>query len=192
MKGKKRKLKPTRKMQFRRRREQKTDYKRRLALLKSGEPRLVVRKSLKYIRTQIIEHDDGGDKTIVTATSAALPGIGWQFACDNTSAAYLTGLLIGRDAKKKKIGKVVLDVGLQSPTKGSRIYAVVKGARDAGLDVPCDAKMFPSEQRVSGKHIAAHNEKFKELPQQVEKIKQKILGRKGKEIKGEKNAEKES
>jgi large subunit ribosomal protein L18 len=192
MKEKKRKLKPTRKMRFRRRRKQKTDYKRRLTLLKSGMPRLVVRKSLKYIRAQIIEYDEYGDKTIVTATSTTLPGMGWQFACDNTSAAYLTGLLIGRDAKKKKMGKAVLDVGLQSPTKGSRIYAVVKGATDAGLDVPCDPKMLPNEERISGKHIAAHNEKFKELPQQVEKIKQKILGGKGKEIKGEKNAKKES
>lgn len=176
MKQKKRKLKPTRKMKFRRRREGKTDYKGRLALLKSGKPRLVVRKSLKYIRAQIIEFDDRGDKTVVTATSVSLPAMGWQFACDNTPAAYLTGLLVGRAAKAKKIGSIVFDIGLYPSTKGSRVYTVVKGVIDAGIDVPCDAKMFPSENRISGKHIAAHNEKFKDLPGQFEKIKKKILG----------------
>lgn len=175
MKEKKIKLKPTRKMPFRRRREGKTDYKRRLALLKSGKHRLVVRKSLKYIRTQIIEFDEASDKTIVAVSSDALPKMGWKFACDNAPAAYLTGLLIGRAAKNKKIDKAVADVGLQSPTKGSRVYAAVKGAIDAGLDIPCDTKMFPSEERISGKHIAAYNKKFKELPEQFEKIKQKIL-----------------
>ena len=183
MKQKKRRLKPTRKMEFRRRREGKTDYKGRLALLKSGKPRLVVRKSLKHIRAQIIGFDEHGDKTAATATSESLPTMGWQFACDNTPAAYLTGLLVGRAAKAKKIGCIVLDIGLYPSTKGSRVYAVVKGVIDAGLDVPCDAKMLPSEDRISGKHIAAHNEKFKDLPGQFEKIKKKILG--GKDAKEE-------
>lgn len=176
---KKRKLKPTRKMPFRRRREGKTDYKRRLALLKSRKPRLVIRKSLKYIRAQIIEFDEQGDKTIVAAGSNALPRMGWKFACDNIPAAYLTGLMTGRAAKRKKINNVVLDIGLYSSTKGSKLYAVVKGAIDAGLNVSCNAKIFPDEERISGKHIAAHdknNKKSKELSKQFEKIKGKILG----------------
>jgi len=189
MKMKKRKLKPTRKMQFRRRREGTTDYRRRLALLKSGKHRLVVRRSLRYIRAQIIEFDERGDKTIVATSSDMLRGMGWKFACDNTPAAYLTGLMTGRAAKGKKINDVVLDIGLRPSTKGSRLYAVVKGVVDAGLNVRCDAEMLPSEDRISGKHIAAHNEKFKELPEQFEKIKQKILGE---SRKGEKSAKKES
>ena len=183
----KRKLKPTRKMQFRRRWEGKTDYKRRLALLKSGKPRLVVRRSLKYIRAQIIVFDEHGDRTIAAANSGALRDMGWQFACDNTPAAYLTGLMIGRAAKSKKINDAVFDTGLYFSTKGSKLYAVVKGAIDAGLNVPCNVEIFPSEERISGKHIAAYDERFKELPKQFEKIKEKILGEK---IKGGKSAEK--
>lgn len=197
MTPKKRKLKPTRKMQFRRRWEGKTDYKGRLALLKSGKPRLVVRRSLKYIRAQIIVFDERGDRTIVAATSGALRSMGWQFACDNTPAAYLTGLMIGCAAKNKKINDAVFDAGLYFSTKGSKLYAVVKGAIDAGLDVPCNAEIFPKEERISGKHIAAYDERFKELPNQFEKIKEKILGeidkkviKGGKTSKGEKSAEK--
>lgn len=178
MEEKKRELKKTRKGQFRRRIEGRTDYQRRLKLLKSRKPRLVVRRSLKYIRAQIVEFEEQGDKTVASATSSTLRGMGWQFSCDSTPAAYLTGLMIGRAAKDKKINEVVLDIGLYASTKGSKVYAVTKGAADAGLTVPCDAEMFPSEGRISGKHIAAYNEKFKDMPEQFEKIKQKILGEK--------------
>ena len=166
------KLKPTYRTPFRRRREGKTDYKKRLRLLLSKEPRLVVRKSLNYIRAQIIQFDKAGDKTLATANSKELKKLGWKFACDNLPAAYLTGLLIGKRTLKKKINEVVLDSGLYPSVKGSRIYAMVKGALDAGLKVPYDEKISPSEERIKGMHI----KKFKELPVEFEKIKKKILG----------------
>ena len=96
-----RKLKPTYKMPFRRRREGKTDYRNRLALLKSGKYRLVVRKSLKYITVQIIEYDEVGDRTVVSVSSKQLRTFGWQFSCDNIPAAYLTGILIAKKASDK-------------------------------------------------------------------------------------------
>ncbi len=176
MKEKKRRMKPTYKMQFRRRREFKTNYKKRLTLLKSRKPRLVVRKSLKYIRAQIIEYDEKGDKTIASVVSSELKKLGWNFACDNTPAAYLTGLLIGKKAKEKKIDEVVLDAGLHTSTKGSRIYAVVKGAVDAGLKLPYDPVVLPSDERISGKHIADYNKKVADMPAEFEKIKKKIIG----------------
>jgi large subunit ribosomal protein L18 len=89
-------------------------------------------------------------------------------------AAYLTGLLIGKKAAKNKIKEAVLDSGLYPSTKGSRIYAVLKGAVDSDLKVSFDEKILPSEERIKGLHI----QKFKDLPQEFEKIKQKILGEK--------------
>lgn len=171
------KLKPRYRMQFRRRREYRTDYKKRLGLLKSSKPRLVVRKSLKFIRAQIIEFDKIGDKTLVAASSEQLKKYGWQFACDNLPAAYLTGLLIGKMALKKEIGEAVLDAGLATSTKGSRIYAVVKGAKDAGMKISCDEAMLPDEGRIKGTHIVAHSEKFKSITEEFEKIIQKIGGK---------------
>ena len=88
------KIKPTRKFQFKRRMEGKTDYSRRLKLLISERPRMVVRKSLKYIRVQIVGFDETGDKTMLAVGSNVLPALGWKFACDNTPAAYLTGFLM--------------------------------------------------------------------------------------------------
>ena len=144
------KLSPTFKMPFRRRREGKTNYKKRLKLLLSKKPRLVVRKSLKYIRAQIVEFDKKGDKTLASAFSRELKKLGWKYACDNLPAAYLTGLLIGKRALEKGISEAVLDMGLYPSTKGSRIYACVKGALDAGLKIPCSEDVLPSEERIKG------------------------------------------
>jgi len=156
--------------------ERKTDYKQRLKLLKSRKPRLVVRKSLKYVTAQIIQFDKKGDKTLTSASSKELKKDNWKFATDNLPASYLTGLLIGKRAKEKGISESVLDVGLHTSSKGSRIYAVVKGAVDAGLKIPTDESVFPSEDRIFGKHIANYSQKFSDFPKEFEKIKQKIIG----------------
>jgi large subunit ribosomal protein L18 len=169
-------LSPRYKMPFKRRRLGKTDYKKRLRLLLSKKPRLVVRRSLKYILAQIIEFAKGGDKTLVQASSKELKKFGWEFACDNLPAAYLTGLLIGKKALAKGIKEAILDSGLYSSTKGNRIYAVVKGARDAGLEVPVDESILPNEERIKGLHISTYLEKFKSLPEKFEEIKKKIGG----------------
>ncbi|MEM5870116.1 MAG: 50S ribosomal protein L18 [Candidatus Aenigmatarchaeota archaeon] len=170
------KLKPTYKMPFKRRRLGKTNYKKRLKLLLSKKPRLVVRRSLKYVLAQIIEFSPKGDKTLVAASSKELKKLGWDFACDNLPAAYLTGLLIGKKALAKGIKEAILDSGLYSSTKGNRIFAVVKGARDAGLEVPVDEEILPTEERIKGMHIANYLEKFKSIPEKFEEIKKKICG----------------
>ena len=169
------KLSPRYKMPFKRREEGKTNYQKRLQLLKSGEHRLVVRKSLNYITAQIVEFDKKGDKIIATTVSKELKKLGWNFACDNLPAAYLTGLIIGKKSLDKKINDAVLDLGLYTSVKGSKVYAVVKGANDAGLNISVDEKILPSDERIKGGHIA-RNEKFKSLPLEFEKIKGKIIG----------------
>jgi len=167
----KKKIKPTRKMKFRRRREGKTDYSKRLSLLKSGKPRLVIRKSLNYITAQIIGYDEKGDKTLVGVNSRTLKNKGWTFACDNISASYLTGFMLGKIAKEKGIEESILDMGLYTSTKGSKIYAAVKGVNDAGVYVPFDEEVAPSEDRISGEHISSYNDKFKDMPKSFKEVK---------------------
>jgi len=152
---------PRYKLPFKRRLEKKTDYRKRLRLLYSKKMRLVVRKSLKQIRAQIIEFNVKGDKTIVSASSQELKKLGWEGSTDNITSAYLTGLLIGKRASIKKIDSAVLDTGHQMNVKGSRIYAVLKGALDAGLTIPHSPDILPSEERIKGKHIADYAEKLK-------------------------------
>ena len=169
------KLSPRYKTPFKRRKEGKTDYQKRLRLLKSYKPRLVIRKSLNYITAQVIKFDGKGDKIFAVANSKELKKLGWNFACDNLPAAYLTGILIGKKSADKKINDAVLDAGLYTSVKGSRIYAAVKGAKDAGLNVTVDDGMLPDDKRIKGEHIAT-NEKFKNMPAEFEKVKGKIAG----------------
>lgn len=168
------KISKTFKFPFKRKMEGKTDYRRRLRLLESGKPRLVVRRSLNYVQAQIVKFEEKGDRTLVSANSRSLKKLGWNFSCNNTAAAYLVGLAVGKVALKNNISEAILDLGLYRPTKGSRIFAVVKGAIDAGLKVPADEQVFPSADRISGRHIAESNAKFKDLPAKFEEIKQMI------------------
>lgn len=146
---------------FRRKREGKTDYKKRLMLLKSGRRRFVVRKSLKNIITQIVEYSPKGDKVITSASSKDLEKYGYKFSKGNLVAAYLTGFLLGKRSKKKGANDAILDLGLNISIKGSRIYAAVKGAIDAGLKVPCSPEILPSDDRIKGAHIKSYAEKIK-------------------------------
>jgi len=154
----------------RRRREKKTDYKQRLALLKSGEYRLVIRKSNNSTLGQIIKYEKQGDKTLISVNALELKSLGWKHHCGNLPAAYLAGLLLGKKASEKKIKKAVLDIGLQTSTKGNRIYAFLKGVLDMGIEVPHSEDILPTEDRIKGKHIG------KEVVNTFEEVKKKILG----------------
>ncbi len=157
-------------VKHRRRREQKTDYRKRLKLLKSGKIRVVVRKSVKNIRVQFVKWNGKGDETIVQAFSKELAKYGWGHYCGNVPAAYLTGLLAGLKAKKAGIQEGILDIGLQTSTKGGRIYAALKGVLDAGIHVPHSEDILPSEDRIYGKHIS------EEMENRVKEVAEKIRG----------------
>ena len=49
--------------------------------------------------------------------------------------------------------KAVLDVGLQSPSRGARVFAALKGFLDSGVVVPHEKDMLPDEERIQGKHV---------------------------------------
>lgn len=143
---------------YRRKREGKTDYKKRLKLLLSGKPRLVIRRSLNNLYAQIINYSEEGDKVVASASSRELHKYGWTLNTGNLPAAYLTGMLLGKRAKDKKLGEVIADIGLNTPTKGSKIFAALKGAVDGGLKVPHTPSMFPDDASVRGEKIQKYLE----------------------------------
>ncbi len=136
----------------RRRQEGKTNYTKRLILLKAGCPRLVVRKSNKYIILQIVESVRAQDKVLHTVSTKDLLKHGWPAdkvgSLKSLSAAYLAGLLIGKKASDIK-GRIILDSGLIPSTKASRVYASVKGVADSGIKIPFDEKIVPSDEMIN-------------------------------------------
>jgi large subunit ribosomal protein L18 len=150
---------PTYRVAFRRRREGKTDYRRRLKLLFSKKHRVVVRDSNKYIRMQLVTTANFGDKTLIATMSSELPKYGYDGGKCNCPAAYLTGLLFGKRAKEAGFNDAILDIGLRTPVRGSNVYAALKGALDGGLTIPHDPLVFPVEDRITGNHIATFLQK---------------------------------
>ena len=135
----------------RRRNEQKTDYNARLGLLSSNKPRVVVRKTNRYIIGQVIVSNVAQDKVVVSVTSKELLGMGWPQSLHGSlkglAAAYLTGVLL---AKKSEIKEAVLDMGMQRNVSGGRVYAFLKGTVDGGLKIPHGSKALPDNAKLEG------------------------------------------
>ncbi|MEM1569197.1 MAG: 50S ribosomal protein L18 [Candidatus Bathyarchaeia archaeon] len=151
-----------RKFPLKRRLQFRTDYRRRKRLLLSGLPRFVVRRTSKNIIVQVVEARLEGDHVLASAHSKEVTrDFGWLGHGNNSPVAYLTGLLAGLKCKKIGIRRAVLDAGIFKPTKGGRIAAALKGALDAGLDIPHGEEILPGYDRISGKHIAEYASKLK-------------------------------
>jgi large subunit ribosomal protein L18 len=153
---------------LRRRREEQTNYKRRLALVKSGVPRVVARITNSNVTLQLVDYS-GSDKTSLAFISKQLEKMGWKHSKKNTSACYLSGLIFGYMCRKNKVEGVVFDLGLAKTTAGNRYFAVLKGLADSGLNIPYSEDKMPSLDRIEGKHTS------KEVQESFVKVKQKIL-----------------
>jgi large subunit ribosomal protein L18 len=153
----------------RRRREQSTDYDQRLGLLKSGTHRAVVRTSNNHTRVHFAAFDREGDQNMAQTVSEELAGFGWSMHTGNLPAAYLTGFLAGH---RFDGDSAVLDPGLRTVKSGGRVFAAVKGIRDAGVELPAGEEMFPDEHRLEGGHI--EEMKDVEATAEFEKVKQQI------------------
>jgi large subunit ribosomal protein L18 len=173
---------------MRRRREVRTDYHQRLRLLKSGKPRLVARKSNKHATAQLIVPGTQGDETLASATSEDLADFGWEAPTGNLPAAYLTGLLAGKRALDAGVEEAVLDIGLNTATPGSKVFAVQEGAIDAGLDIPHNDDVLAEWPRNRGEHIAEYAEQLDEplysgefdatdLPEHFDEVRETLMER---------------
>ncbi len=152
----------------RRRRENKTNYLKRKRLLEGRKPRIVIRKTNRYIILQFVESKFAQDKITHSVNSKELLEHGWPKeaagSLKSIAAAYLSGLLFGKKIAGEKDKKAILDIGLVKSTKGSRIYAGLKGIIDSGIQINCKKEMLPEEKRIQ-------NSKAKDF---FDKVKQNI------------------
>lgn len=78
-------------------------------------------------------------------------------------------------ADEKRPFRCYLDVGLRTTTTGQRVFGALKGAADAGLDIPHSEKRFPGysrddksydaevhRDRIFAQHIAEHMKELEE------------------------------
>jgi len=135
----------------------------------SPKYRLVVRFTNKDIVAQIAYSKIGGDFIIASAYGHELPRYGVHVGLTNYAAAYCVGLLLARRllTKLKLADKYVgqtevngedyyveavgdgpnpfyalLDVGLARTSTGAKLFSVLKGATDGGIEVPHGESRF--------------------------------------------------
>ncbi len=153
----------------RRRRENKTDYKLRMGLLKSALQRIVIRRTNKYFIVQVVESEEAKDKVVFGITSKDLIESGWneKFAGSLKSipAAYLTGYLAAKKIKKENY---IIDLGMAMNQNAGRNYAVIAGLIEGGLKIKADEKIFPPKDRLMGEHLKP------ELKEMISKVKANI------------------
>lgn len=132
---------------------------------------MVVRPTSQKIICQIIYATLKGDKVLCSANSSEFKKWGFKTGLKNYAASYATGLLLGkRLLKQLKMDKLYtgvdkitgelynvidkanenrnpfkayLDIGLTRATIGNRVFGAMKGACDAGLNIPHTERKFP-------------------------------------------------
>jgi len=133
----------------RRRKEGKTNYRARANLLKSGIPRIVLRRSNRYFTGQYIKSEEAKDKVEIGVNSKKLLKYGWpenkKGSLKSKVAGYLTGFFLGKKIIDKEGAdvKVIFDIGIRRNIPKSRIYAFIKGLKEAGVKINCKEELFP-------------------------------------------------
>ena len=157
-----------------RRKERKTDYMKRMNLLKSEKPRLVFRKTNKYVIAQYVLSDETLDKVEFGFSSKELLKKGFPKemagSLKSLPACYLLGYLIGKKVVKEKKEVPVMDFGMERNIHGSRIYAFLNGFVDAGVKIKYHEKVLPAKERIEGKHLKKDFSKtFSEIKSKIDK-----------------------
>lgn len=117
-----------------------------------------------------------GDEVLTSAYAHELPRYGVKYGLTNFAAAYCVGLLVARrHLQKLKLDETyvgveeadgemfeveaegdrrpftaLLDIGLVRTTTGNKVFAVMKGAVDGGMDIPHNEKRFPAYSKEDG------------------------------------------
>ena len=144
-----------------------------------------------------------GDRVLCAAESDELKTYGVTAGLTNYAAAYCTGLLLARRLLKqvglsdvykpndkvdgeyfnvdediqddKRPFKALLDVGLAPTTTGARVFAVLKGACDGGVNVPHNTKRFPGFRRAVVEEIKGKRGKVVDSEKTEAKFDAKVL-----------------
>jgi large subunit ribosomal protein L18 len=141
-------------------RDDKTNYRKRAAILIGRHSFVTVKVSDQNVAAQVLKPTPTGDIVIASAHSRELEKQGWKGALNNLPACYLTGMLMAKKALAKGVKNAVLYIGKDRFT--SRVAACMKGIVDGGVSMPVSEESLPEQERVSGKHIAEYAAGLKE------------------------------
>lgn len=140
-------------------RSDKTNYRKRAAIIIGRHSFATVRVTDQNVSAQVIKTTPTGDLVVASAHSHELAKHGWKGSTNNLPACYLTGLLLGKKALEKGTAKAVLYIGKEHFT--TRVAACAKGIADSGVNMPISEESVPDEERIAGQHIADYANSLK-------------------------------
>ncbi len=163
------------KVSKRRRRENKTDYLNRMNLLKSNTPRIVFRKTNRYLIVQYVQSKNAQDSIKIGFTTKDLNKYGWpnefKGSLKSIPAAYLVGLLMAKKITKEKLEKPIIDFGMIRTLHKTKIYGFIKGLTDGGMNISDKENIFPEEDRIKGKDLKKDfSGEFEKIKSNIEKL----------------------
>jgi large subunit ribosomal protein L18 len=144
---------------LRRNRQNRTNYRKRGALLLGRRFFVSVTISNQNVIAQVLKPSSIGDRVVTAVQSRQLMKYGWKGSMNSLPSCYLTGFLLGFKSLEKGTDNLILYTGNKSYTSG--IAACTKGLIDAGVHVPVSGSSLPSDERIRGSHIAQYAEMLK-------------------------------
>jgi len=137
---------------LRRNRQNRTNYRKRVAMLIGRRSFVSIAVSNQNVMAQVLKPLAIGDSVLTAVRSRELLKYGWKGSMNSIPTCYLTGLLLGKRTMEKGINNLVLYTGKGSFT--SRVAACLKGIIDAGVTIPVSEDSVPKIDRLNGGHIA--------------------------------------
>lgn len=139
---------------LRRNRENRTNYRKRAAMLLGRQCFVSITVSNQNVKAQVLKPLAQGDKVVSATSSKELVKFGWKGSMKSIPSCYLTGLLLGIKTLGEGITSLILYTGKGSFT--TRVAACLKGMIDAGLRIPVSEASLPNKERLTGSHIAQY------------------------------------
>ncbi|MFH1787615.1 MAG: 50S ribosomal protein L18 [archaeon] len=157
-----------------RKKDHKTDYGKRIKLLKSEKPRIVFRRTNRYFIVQYVKSEEARDKVIFGISSKELLKHGWpeknKSSLKSISAAYFTGLLFGKKIIQKNLDTPIVDFGMLRALHKTKVFGFLKGLVDSGIEIKTIQETFPDEKKIQGENLK-EKISFDEIKSKIEGLK---------------------
>ncbi|MBA3750076.1 MAG: 50S ribosomal protein L18 [Nitrosopumilus sp.] len=154
-------------------RNNKTNYRKRKAVLIGRRNFITIKTSNENIHCQLIKPNLKGDLVLSFSNSKELAKYGWKGASNNLSASFLVGLLMGKKMLGKNNTSAILYTGKTSFT--SKVAACLKGVATAGVEIPLSEDALPDDNRINGTHVSKYAAVLKKDKNLYEKRFSKLL-----------------
>lgn len=154
-------------------RNNKTNYRKRKAVLIGRRNFITIKTSNEHIHCQLIKAGLRGDTVLSFSNSKELAKYGWKGSSNNLSASFLVGLVMGKKMLSKNNNSAILYTGKTPFT--SKVAACLKGVTSAGVEIPLSEDSLPDDNRINASHVAKYAAVLKKDKSLYEKRFSKLL-----------------